>query len=207
MMTMLVEKLEIEQWFSGRLKEKLLKRCPLSMFTECRVNLNHEIVLNQPKEKATSTSEDFCHHYRVHVTGRTKCWNARASARHTLEKQGKRPLCKGRTHARMHFLRARDMTRSQLLVNLGRYLAFGWVPWCYSQRGPAGWSQFFPQFPCGSFYVAAVWVGDIQGVGRREEVTLISRAVVVRGQVGFQQGREREVGRALFQALGIEVEE
>lgn len=50
-------------------------------------------------------------------------------------------------------------------------------------------------------------MGDIKGVGRREEVTLISGAVVVRGLVWFQQGRERELGRALFQALGIEVQQ
>lgn len=48
-------------------------------------------------------------------------------------------------------------------------------------------------------------MGDIKGVGRREEVTLICGTVVVGGQVGFQQGGKREVGRALFQALGIEV--
>lgn len=57
-----------------------------------------------------------------------------------------------------------------------------------------------------SFQVPAVRLGDVQCVSGREEVSLVRGAVVVRRQVGVQEGGQRDVGGTFLQALRVEVE-
>lgn len=56
-----------------------------------------------------------------------------------------------------------------------------------------------------SLQVAAL--RDVEGVGGGEEVSLVRGAVVVRCQLGVQEGGQGEVGRAFLEALGVEAEQ
>lgn len=58
-----------------------------------------------------------------------------------------------------------------------------------------------------SFQVAALRLRDVECVSRGEEVSLVRRAVVVRSQVGVEEGGQGKVGRAFLQALGVKVEQ
>ena len=50
-------------------------------------------------------------------------------------------------------------------------------------------------------------MGDVERGGGGEELALVGWAVVVRGEVRLQQGGQGEVGRALLQALRVEVQQ
>lgn len=63
----------------------------------------------------------------------------------------------------------------------------------------------FRNFP--SVHGAALRAGDVERVGRWEELLVISRAVVVGGELGLQQGGQGDVRGALLQALRIEVQQ
>lgn len=58
-----------------------------------------------------------------------------------------------------------------------------------------------------SFQIAAFRCGDVERVGGGEEVSLVRGAVVVRRQVRVQEGGQRVVGGAFFQAVGVQVEQ
>lgn len=64
-----------------------------------------------------------------------------------------------------------------------------------------------PQFCSPSFQIAAFRCGDVECVGGGEEVSLVRGAVVVRRQVRVQEGGQRVVGGAFFQAVGVQVEQ
>lgn len=58
-----------------------------------------------------------------------------------------------------------------------------------------------------SFQIAAFRCGDVECVGGGEEVSLVHGAVVVRRQVRVQEGGQRVVGGAFFQAVGVQVKQ